>query len=294
MVARIIELADVRARRSGIAQRAGSARGHSRLDRALPLLDRRFGQPLRPHRLQPARVPAASPGNYVLVRRDADGRRTVLSIGRVTHDAPSLNLAEIRQRGAELGANEVHVHLLADTPSTASSSSSICAPARLDRCERRARQRHLALSGRCLQAPLNRRQSRSRARVGSRSAAAREPHRVRAVPLRPRASKPQRALGRAGLPRARRRAANAAHQRQQPLELALADAELAEMGAACSRDSRCCCRPCPRAPRMSGACSASDSGRRSSDARARRGRSSAMHRLPRPCRASVTGTSASR
>jgi hypothetical protein len=56
-------------------------------------------------------LPAA---NYVLVRRKANGRAEALSIARVSNDAPSLNLAEIRQRAAELGAEEVHVHLLAD------------------------------------------------------------------------------------------------------------------------------------------------------------------------------------
>lgn len=55
-------------------------------------------------------VPAA---NFLLVRRDASGSREVLAIGRLRHGAGSLNLAEIRQRGARLGANEVHVHLLA-------------------------------------------------------------------------------------------------------------------------------------------------------------------------------------
>ena len=57
--------------------------------------------------------PALPSSNYILVKREANGRRSVLSIGRVAHDVPSLNLAEIRQRGAELGANEVHIHLLA-------------------------------------------------------------------------------------------------------------------------------------------------------------------------------------
>lgn len=57
--------------------------------------------------------PAIPPGNYVLVHRDDEGRRLVLAIGRVGNAAASLNLAEIRRRGAELGANEVHVHLLA-------------------------------------------------------------------------------------------------------------------------------------------------------------------------------------
>jgi hypothetical protein len=60
--------------------------------------------------------PALPSANYVLVRREAGARRKVLSIGRVSNTAASLNLAEIRQRGAELGADEVHVHLLAETP----------------------------------------------------------------------------------------------------------------------------------------------------------------------------------
>jgi hypothetical protein len=57
--------------------------------------------------------PALPAGNYILVKKSPSGQRSVLSIGRVTHQAPSLNLADIRRRGAEFGANEVHVHLLA-------------------------------------------------------------------------------------------------------------------------------------------------------------------------------------
>jgi hypothetical protein len=57
--------------------------------------------------------PAIPAGNYILVHRDSEGRRLVLAVGRVGHSAASLNLAEIRRRGAQLGANEVHVHLLA-------------------------------------------------------------------------------------------------------------------------------------------------------------------------------------
>lgn len=57
-------------------------------------------------------VPAA---NYILFARDDDGSRRVLYVGVVGHDAPSLNLAEIRHRGAKLGAREVHVHMLAGT-----------------------------------------------------------------------------------------------------------------------------------------------------------------------------------
>ncbi|MEL6374256.1 MAG: hypothetical protein AAFR04_09830 [Pseudomonadota bacterium] len=51
--------------------------------------------------------------NYVLVRRNADGSRSALRIGRTEHTSGSVNLATIRHRAAHLGANEVHVHYLA-------------------------------------------------------------------------------------------------------------------------------------------------------------------------------------
>ena len=59
--------------------------------------------------------PALASGNYILVHRDELGERKVLAIGSAPHDAASLNLADIRRRGADLGANEVHIHLLAGT-----------------------------------------------------------------------------------------------------------------------------------------------------------------------------------
>jgi hypothetical protein len=52
---------------------------------------------------------------YLLVRRNENGRREVLHIGCSESDAPTLNLARVRQRGAQLGANEVHVHFLAES-----------------------------------------------------------------------------------------------------------------------------------------------------------------------------------
>ena len=53
--------------------------------------------------------------NYVLVRRNAGGApQGAFDRPRDATPPPSLNLAEIRQRGAELGADEVHVHLLAE------------------------------------------------------------------------------------------------------------------------------------------------------------------------------------
>lgn len=60
--------------------------------------------------------PALSAGNYILARRGENGQRTIVEIGYMSAAAPSLNLADIRQRGATLGANEVHVHLLAESP----------------------------------------------------------------------------------------------------------------------------------------------------------------------------------
>lgn len=57
--------------------------------------------------------------NYLLVHRETSGVQKVLAAGHTAHDAPSLNLAEIRRHGATLGANEVHVHMLADSASSA-------------------------------------------------------------------------------------------------------------------------------------------------------------------------------
>lgn len=57
--------------------------------------------------------PALPEANYVLVHRDADGRASVLRMGRTSDEAATLNLAHIRRHGAELGATEVHVHMLA-------------------------------------------------------------------------------------------------------------------------------------------------------------------------------------
>lgn len=60
--------------------------------------------------------PALSAGNYMLVRRDEAGQRAIMEIGYLSATSPSLNLADVRQRGATLGANEVHIHLLAESP----------------------------------------------------------------------------------------------------------------------------------------------------------------------------------
>jgi hypothetical protein len=48
---------------------------------------------------------------YLLVQRRQDGTLKVLYIASALSAAPTLNLARIRQRGATLGANEVHAYL---------------------------------------------------------------------------------------------------------------------------------------------------------------------------------------
>jgi hypothetical protein len=59
--------------------------------------------------------PPVPQATYLLVRREGDGNCRVLHIASGESGAPTLNLARIRQHGAALGANEVHVHLLAET-----------------------------------------------------------------------------------------------------------------------------------------------------------------------------------
>jgi hypothetical protein len=60
--------------------------------------------------------PAPPRANYVFVRREDDGTRVALAFGQTQDDAESLNRAHLRHEGAKRGANEVHLHLLADTP----------------------------------------------------------------------------------------------------------------------------------------------------------------------------------
>ena len=59
--------------------------------------------------------PALPQANFILVRRHEDGTREALAFGDTKDDAISLNLAHLRHLGAKIGANEVHIHLLADT-----------------------------------------------------------------------------------------------------------------------------------------------------------------------------------
>lgn len=53
--------------------------------------------------------------NYILAQCGADGTRRPLAIGQTVSGADSLNLAHLRHMAARLGANEVHIHFLAET-----------------------------------------------------------------------------------------------------------------------------------------------------------------------------------
>jgi len=114
MVARIIELAVYRAQRTlaqeEMAQRSARANEATHFHFWTGASGKRYVHSV----YDLVECPPLPASNYVLVRRNMHGRPEALSVGRVNSGAPSLNLAEIRRRGAELGATEVHVHLLAD------------------------------------------------------------------------------------------------------------------------------------------------------------------------------------
>jgi hypothetical protein len=117
MASRIIDLAEVRRERADIAQDAVTAS-----TAYAPRVSERFhfwsgasGQRYVHTVYSLLDCPALPAANYVLVRRDASGLCHALSVGRASDEAPSLNLAQIRQHGANLGATEVHIHLLAGT-----------------------------------------------------------------------------------------------------------------------------------------------------------------------------------
>lgn len=115
MGARVIQLAEIRARRtekqSDLAVAANAQQLKDRFQFWCGSSGRRYVHTVY-SLLDCPEIPAA---NFLLVRREASGQRTVLAIGHTKHTAGSLNLAEIRLRGARLGANEVHIHLLAPT-----------------------------------------------------------------------------------------------------------------------------------------------------------------------------------
>lgn len=115
MGARVIHLADVRARRSPAQPELTVAANARELKDRIHFWTGASGRRYVHTVYNLIDCPELPPANFLLVRREASGQRTVLAIGHLKHAAGSLNLAEVRQRGARLGANEVHIHLLAPT-----------------------------------------------------------------------------------------------------------------------------------------------------------------------------------
>lgn len=119
MTARVIQFAEALARRQAPAHEAAHLDGADDLACRFHFWTGATGRRYVHTVYSLVECPALVAGNYVLVRRDDKGDRAVLAIGSASHDAASLNLADIRRRGAELGANEVHIHLLAGTSKAA-------------------------------------------------------------------------------------------------------------------------------------------------------------------------------
>jgi hypothetical protein len=116
MGARIIQLAEIRARRSAPAHESSGLEGAVDFAERFHFWTGASGRRYVHTIYSLTECPALPAGNYILAHRDAMGRRSVLAVGRVESEAASLNLAHLRQSGALLGANEVHVHLLAGSP----------------------------------------------------------------------------------------------------------------------------------------------------------------------------------
>lgn len=83
--------------------------------------------------------PELAKANYILVYRLENGDAVPLFIGQTTADAGSLNLAGIRQKAARLGANEIHIHVLADTPGQRDDVERDLLKGQFQRIERRLR-----------------------------------------------------------------------------------------------------------------------------------------------------------
>jgi hypothetical protein len=116
MSAEIIRLADVRMRRNGGLAEQPTASAFDLIPETSPRFHFWTGASGKRYVHTVYSLfdcPTLEDANYILVRRTDKTTRTVLAIGRLVNRCASLNLAEIRQHAAALGADEVHVHLLA-------------------------------------------------------------------------------------------------------------------------------------------------------------------------------------
>jgi hypothetical protein len=116
MSAEIIRLADVRMRRSGGQSNPGVLAEAEATQETSPRFHFWSGASGRRYVHTVYSVfdcPPLEDANYILVQRSDKSARTVLAIGRLFNQCAMLNLAEIRHHASVLGADEVHVHLLA-------------------------------------------------------------------------------------------------------------------------------------------------------------------------------------
>jgi hypothetical protein len=116
MSAVVVDLSSFRARRMRLQNPLSG--GHDTSPRDVPTCDFTFWSGASGaryvHTIYELRdCPDLPSANIVLVRRRASGSMDIARICRVENETMSLNLAEIRRLAAQLGANEVHVHLLA-------------------------------------------------------------------------------------------------------------------------------------------------------------------------------------
>ena len=59
--------------------------------------------------------PIMPKANYIMVKREPSGALTALRVSKTVENSSSLNLAHLRHKAAQIGANEIHIHALADT-----------------------------------------------------------------------------------------------------------------------------------------------------------------------------------
>jgi hypothetical protein len=115
MSAEIIRLADVRMRRNGCypEQQSGAPVGVPEAPPRFHFWSGASGKRYVHTVYSLFDCPPLEDANYILVRHGDTATRTVLAIGRLLNQCAMTNLAEIRHHASVLGADEVHVHLLA-------------------------------------------------------------------------------------------------------------------------------------------------------------------------------------
>ena len=94
---------------AGLERTGGALRWQSPFDSAITFWLGTSGHPYVHSVYSLTGCPEIPPASVILARRQSRSP-VALKVMHVEHDAPSLNLADIRRQGAALGANEVHLH----------------------------------------------------------------------------------------------------------------------------------------------------------------------------------------